>query len=175
MADNLTIARPYAKAAFNFAYEHKSIQKWKTFLENLAYLVDNSNIVSSSEVQSKQDTTNFIAFVLESFTDEYCLNFVRILVDNKRLAFCSDILQEFNNFYELSKTTLKAIVISAAELSQKQLLVIKEKLENKYKSLVIIENQLDESLIAGFKIMIADEVIDASVKNQLEKLSTLLA
>ena len=36
MADNITIARPYAKAAFDFARESKTVEKWKLFLTALS-------------------------------------------------------------------------------------------------------------------------------------------
>ena len=50
MVDNETIARPYARAAFEFAFENNSVTKWSDFLEALVYAVENSNIVNSANV-----------------------------------------------------------------------------------------------------------------------------
>lgn len=174
MADNLTVARPYAKAAFDFAYQNNAIEKWKIFLFGLAKLVSTSNVVNLSEVNSDKTTVEFISNVLNGIMDEYNLNFVKIIVENHRLALCNEIVDEFIRISNQKENIAKAEVISAVKIEDSDLNKIKLKLESKYNCSVTLENKIDSTLIAGLIIKIGDKVIDASIRSRLDKLSNSL-
>ncbi len=174
MADNLTVARPYAKAAFEFATQSKNIPFWHNFLKALRTLVENSAIVSSSEVTSLENTVQNIAKILDGYTDKYCLNFVKLLVTNHRLNLSAEIETLFTLYVESANKVIDVDVISPVELTETQVSELGQKLEQKYASRVDIKVKIDPSLIAGLILKVGNEVIDASISSRLEKLSNTL-
>ncbi len=174
MADNLTIARPYARAAFDFAKSNEDLVNWQNFLDALSSLVENSRVVVSADVQTKEQLLQYITKILDGFLDKYRTNFIKILIENARLSFCKEIFLEYSNLLENSKNIKNAIVVSACKLSKEQLDKIKVKLEDRYKCTITLDTKIDETLIAGFIIKMGNEVIDASVRTKLDKLSNVL-
>ncbi len=48
MSEFVTVARPYAKAAFDFAVEHNSVERWQDMLAFAAEVTKNDQIRQSS-------------------------------------------------------------------------------------------------------------------------------
>lgn len=174
MVDNETIARPYARAAFEFAFENNSVTKWSDFLEAFVYAVENSNIVNSANVLPYNKVVEILSNILKDFYDNNCLNFLKILVENQRLTFSKEIRSEFLSLVENSKNLKRALVCSASELSADDLSRIKTKLKSKYHCEIVLDTKVDASLIGGLIVKVGDEVIDASVRTRLDKLSNVL-
>ena len=174
MADNITIARPYAKAVFDFARESKTVEKWKLFLTALSELVNSSKIVSFAEVNSKENTVSCILKILDGFIDNYRLNFVNILVESNRLSISKEILEVFEWYSNKESNFEKAEVSSATKLSDFDLNKLKVKLEAKHKCSITLVNNIDPTLIAGLIVKVGDEVIDSSIRSRLDKLSNAL-
>ena len=74
---------------------------------------------------------------------------------------------------ELEKV-VEATITSASEINSESLNVIKSALEEKLGQAVSIEVKMDESLIGGAKIQIGDNMIDASVRSQINELGRIL-
>ena len=74
---------------------------------------------------------------------------------------------------ELEKV-IEATITTASEISDESLRTIKKALENKLQQSVSIEVMMDEGLIGGAKIQIGDNMIDASIRSQINELGRIL-
>lgn len=73
------------------------------------------------------------------------------------------------------KATLKVTATTAIELTKKQIDLITKAVEKKHEDQKVeLINIIDPSIIAGIKITVGSEQIDASVYSKLEKLRTQL-
>ena len=98
MAEISTIARPYATAVFNFANESKGLSNWSDTLVLLSAVIQDEHIKSIIEDSKVLDSEreDLILNVCKGKLDENGSNFVKLLVENKRLL----ILPEISLFFE---------------------------------------------------------------------------
>lgn len=175
MSESITIARPYAKAAFDFANEKNIIEHWSAMLNIMAEVSKNDqmkNLVDSG-IRSSQLAEIFIT-VCSSDIDEFGRNFVKIMADNHRLLLLPFVLKLFTDYALTKNQTVDVLVTSAIALSENQQNKIILAMEKKLTKHVNLISQIDKSVIAGFIIRVGDMVIDNSVKGRLERLSDTL-
>ncbi|PJG86058.1 F0F1 ATP synthase subunit delta [Conservatibacter flavescens] len=175
MSEFTTIARPYAKAAFDFAVEHNAIEKWTTMLNFGAELVKQpelENILSGSSSALKISDT-IISICGEQF-DQYGQNFIRVIAENKRLNALPAIFQQFLNYVAEYQATAEVDVISAQPLNDEQRKKIAQAMEKKLARKVKLNCSVDSTLIAGAIIRADDMVIDGSSRGQLTRLANEL-
>ena len=171
MDDDLTVARPYARAAFSYADENNALDSWKSYLTALSALVENSVIADRADVVSADDTVKYASDILREFMDEKQTNFFRLLLENRRLKLVPYILSEYLNYAEARKNAISAVVTSARPLAENVLASIREKIQQKFKvSSVVIKTVTDPSLMAGFTVKVKDQVFDASIRTRLNRL-----
>lgn len=171
MADDLTVARPYARAAFSYADENNTLDSWKSYLTALSALIENSGIADKADVVSADDTVKYASDILMEYMDEKQTNFFRLLLENKRLKLVPYILSEYLNYVEAKNNSVCAVVTSARPLTENVLASIKEKIQQKFKvSSVVIKTATDPSLMAGFTVKVKDQVFDASIRTRLNRL-----
>ena len=169
-------ARPYAEAAYRFAEERKDISAWKAFLEewvalladkNFATILDNPFFNQEQFIHIiTQELKKNIAFEQESFLLQ--------LAENKRLKYLPEILNYFCFLYDQKENLLRVKVISAFPLDEKNQKILLEKLTQKFDKKIILEIELDPTLIGGLQIKVGDKLLDASVKHRLQELTQLL-
>ena len=68
----------------------------------------------------------------------------------------------------------EAVLYSAFPISDAQLAGLKDKLENRFKRKLTLKVEQDSSLIGGIRVVVGDDVLDASVKNKIENLKQAL-
>ncbi|MBR6099153.1 ATP synthase F1 subunit delta [bacterium] len=102
------------------------------------------------------------------------INFLKILVDKKRISEFSQIYAEFKNKYYFVQNIQPVTIISAIALNNDQKKQITDKLAAKLNKKIITAWETDADIIAGITVKINDNVLDMSLKNRLEKLSKSL-
>ena len=170
MSDGTTIARPYAEALFQI-----SLDEGEKFNDELNYLATvlrdkNLNLYLSNPTVSKDKGKKFVLSFLPKNFNQSLKNFFELLVDNSRLIFFEEILQQFHNLENERNEKLEAKVLSAFELSDNQKDSINARLEKKFNKKVVLSCIVDKTLIGGMTIIIGDYVIDGSIKRNLEVL-----
>lgn len=176
MPELITIARPYAKAAFAFADEHNVVSTWQKRLAIMAQVSCDKQIqgLLSSSIKSEKIAEMLIAIMGEETLDDYSKNFIHILAKNKRLGLLPDIFTLFNLYYAQKLSIADVDVISSKPLSEAQLSKISAAMEKRLSQKVNLNNQLDDSILSGFIIRAGDMVIDSSIKGRLAKLANAL-
>lgn len=181
MSDNVTIARPYAKAIFNHALAQKKLAEWSIILQALADVVLDSNascfICNPATPPALQ--TQLLQGVLDQLNikgdSDTTASLIHLLTANKRLMLIPDICTQFELLRAEQEKTLTAYVSTFAALPDEQQQQLIQSLSHRLQRHVMLEVSIDSSLIGGAVIHAGDLVIDGSVRGKLTKLGTELA
>ena len=168
MSDGTTIARPYAEALFQISLNEG--EKFGDELNFLAIVLRDKilNLYLSNPAVSKDKGKKFVLSLLPENFNQSLKNFFELLVDNSRVVFFEEILQQFHNLENEHNKKLEAKILSAFELLDNQKDSIKKRLEKKFNKKVVLSCIVDKTLIGGVTISIGDYVIDGSIKRNLE-------
>ena len=132
MSEFITVARPYAKAAFDFAVEHQSVERWQDMLAFAAEVTKNEQMAEflSGALAPETLAESFIAVCGEQL-DENGQNLIRVMAENGRLNALPDVLEQYIHLRAVSEATAEVDVISAAALSEQQLAKISAAMEKR--------------------------------------------
>src|SRR3990167_7402101 len=103
MAERNTVARPYAKAVFEYALAHQAIAEWSVILAHLAEIVANplaENFIRnpSAEPVTQCELILSVLSALYSLKEKKAVeHFVSILAENRRLMVLTNICDQFNH------------------------------------------------------------------------------
>jgi F-type H+-transporting ATPase subunit delta len=175
MAESLTIARPYAEAAFKLAREGNALPQWSDALARLSAVASSDaarELIGNPRLSSAQ-VSGLVADVAGSLSPEQ-RNFVALLADNERLGVLPEIAAHYEGLRNDFEGVLDARIASAYPLSEQQVAEVVATLEGKYGRKVKATVSVEPDLIGGISIRIGDEVIDASVRGKLAQLADAL-
>ena len=173
MAEYVTLARPYAKAAFDFAKASGLVDSW------LQQLTVSAGVASIDEVSgsfSSPDKNNdqLVGLLAGADADDGFKNLITLMAINNRLALLPEVVNVFKYISEQDAKSLSADVYTSEELNQEQLENITVSLSKRTGKTVNLNQHIDTSLLSGARIVAGDLVIDGSLKAKLEKLKTEL-
>ncbi len=176
MAELSTLARPYAKAAFEYAVEAKDLQGWSEGLALAASVAQQSEVIEllNSPSATSDQQAGAMKDICADGLSAVCQNFVSILSENHRLQLLPQISQQF----EIMKANLeKAVdvdVATASELDAAQQQTLSDALSAKLERKVNLQVSVDKTLLGGAVIRAGDTVIDGSIRGRLTKLAESL-
>ncbi|MCC8375117.1 MULTISPECIES: F0F1 ATP synthase subunit delta [Photorhabdus] len=175
MSEFATVARPYAKAAFDFAVEKQSLEQWQNMLAFTAEVTRNEQVgeLLSGSLASETLANTFIAICGEQ-VDEHAQSFIRVMAENGRLLALPEVLQQFIQLRASLESTVDVEVISATELREQQLAKISVAMEKRLLRKVKLNCKIDKSVIAGVVVRAGDLVIDGSIRGRLDRLTDVL-
>ncbi|MEW9797839.1 F0F1 ATP synthase subunit delta [Alteromonas sp. CYL-A6] len=175
MSELTTVARPYAKAAFDFAVEHSAVDKWQHMLTFAGAVASNEEIhnLLTGAIAAESLAEIFIKVCGEEL-DEHGQNLIKVLAENKRLAALPAICSLFDAFKADYDKTVDVTVTSASALTDAQQNELSSALEKRLARKVKLNCNVDPDLIAGMIVKAGDTVIDGSVKSKLNRLSDAL-
>ncbi|MFN2327488.1 MAG: F0F1 ATP synthase subunit delta [Chromatocurvus sp.] len=176
MAELSTLARPYAKAAFEYADAEAALDLWQGQLATAAAVVGEPRVrelFSGPILTTTEQADQMIALCGESLSAPMA-NFVRALAANRRLPLLPEVSRQFLELKAAREKTVDVHVISAFDLPQDTCDRLAEVLGQKLQREVVISSETDSSLLAGLLIKAGDIVIDGSVRGRLNKLAEAL-
>ncbi|BDH47776.1 ATP synthase subunit delta [Salmonella enterica subsp. enterica serovar Choleraesuis] len=175
MSEFITVARPYAKAAFDFAVEHQNVDGWQNMLAFAAEVTKNEQMAEmiSGALAPETLAESFIA-VCGDQLDDHAQNLIKVMAANGRLVALPEVLEQFIALRAAEESTAEVDVISAAALSDEQLKKISSAMEKRLSRKVKLNCKIDKSVMAGVIIRSGDMVIDGSVRGRLERLTDVL-
>lgn len=175
MAESVTLARPYAEAAFELARDRNALAPWQDALARLAGVAQDErarDLVHNPKASSDQ-VAQLFADVAGGLSEEQ-KNFVRQLVDNERLLVLPEIHDLFVALRNRHEGIKQAHITSAFPLDDAALKQLLADLAPRFKGKLQTTVSVDPELIGGVRIAVGDEVIDASVRGKLATMAAAL-
>ena len=176
MAELLTLARPYAKAAFAYASEQNATDVWSNALQVLSAAVQDeafSAYLNRPELTPAEQVGLFAKVLGEDQTTAVS-NFLTLLAENGRLTLLPEIEAEYEQLKAQNTNTIDVVIESAFPVDATQELVLTHALKKRFNAEVKATVVVNPALIAGVVIRAGDQVIDDSALNKLEKMRTRL-
>lgn len=183
MAQHESIARPYARAAFEIGREENALTAWSALLADAAAAVvapevkaalDQPGAKGDRIARTLADICVRDSAAMALAQNGYGLNFLLLLAENRRLEALPDIAEEFEQLRAEVENTLDVTLSAAAPVSEEQRARIVAALTQRFGREVRLNFVLDESLIGGARLQADDHVIDGSVSTRLAKLASAL-
>ena len=164
----------YANALFQLAKEAKVIDTVSNDLTSLEITI-NSDVEILKFIQNpsikkslKVQFFNTVSQKLE--LSKLTENFIALIIKKNRVHYILEMIRAFNDLLSELKGIKSANITSAYKLSDEEVSKIKMKLKDKFNSDFNINLLTDSSLIGGLKIQVGSQMIDSSIKNQLNLL-----
>jgi F-type H+-transporting ATPase subunit delta len=176
MAEQATIARPYARAASEYAHAHGALKQWSDALAVAATVVTDVNVVKLLN-HPRVSATQLIDLIVEvagKKLDAESRNFIATLASNRRLGSLPQIAVMYEALRAEVENRAQASVVSAAPLSDAQQQRLAAALKKRLSREVQLTCSVDPALIGGAVIRCGDMVIDGSVKVRLARLASEL-
>lgn len=176
MAENSTVARPYAQAAFEIAQAKSELAAWSDMIALVTMVAADSrmaDVIASPHIKNEDLVALFLDVCGEKLNAEG-KNFIRVLSENKRLGVLADIASAYEQLRADAEGTMDAEVISAFPLSDAQQQNIIASLKKRLGRDISLTTRVDDTLIGGAIIRAGDMVIDGTVSRHLDDLSHLL-
>ncbi len=167
------VAKNYSKALFLAAKKSNSLDK---VLSELEVFKENFSTSFAHELKNPVIAKNDLVRIISEVTKKFGLgaltsNFFASIIRNRRLNLFPEIYEEFVRLVKLEKNILEVELISAGKTNKDQIEKVKLLIEKKYPGKkVAIKEVVKEKIMGGVQIKIGSELIDASLKNQLESL-----
>ena len=176
MIEPITLARPYARAAFEHARGADELAQWQDALVQLAAVTRDEKVsvmLKGPNQTAEQRAENLAALVGDSLPPS-AVNLLMIMSDNGRLGLLPEVSALFEQFKQAVESTVAVVVTSAYPLSDEETRVLSETMTSKLNRSVTLTSETDSSLLGGAIIRADDLVIDGSVRGRLDKLAGAL-
>ena len=176
MAENVTVARPYAEAAFAIADAGGALARWAQALDVMAEIAAHPEVraaIGNPRLTADQLYGLFASVSGDALADDV-QKFVRVLVENGRLALLPEIRDLFQERKNEREGVVDALVSTAFELDPAQTAELVVDLERRFERKVNPVVNVDRELIGGVRVTVGDEVIDSSVRSQLAAMASAL-
>jgi F-type H+-transporting ATPase subunit delta len=177
MSSLTTLARPYAKAAFELAQAEKDLSGWDEMLglaSSLASEESMAGLLDSPHVSSEQALTLISEVAGDAFNDRFG-GFMTVLASNGRLPLLPEISRLYQGLRADAEQRLSVRVVSAIPLDEDQVTRMKSALARRFEREIDLESEIDTRVIGGAVVYAGDQVIDGSLRGRLQKLSNNLS
>ena len=168
------LAGRYATALFELAEVDKQLDQVAEDLATLQAMLEGSDDLTRlirSPVISRDDQSKGMAAVLESAeASGLTKNFVGLVASNRRLFALPGMIKAFQALLADRRGETTAEVVSAKELSDKQLEALAESLKKATGSNVSIDAKVDEGVLGGLIVKVGSLMVDSSLRTKLTQL-----
>ncbi len=165
------LAERYAVALFELAEENDKVISWQEQTKLIRQsLTRDMDSFFSSYVISSEEKKEVLTQAFSTRVDSMVMNFLYLLIDKGRFSCVVDILISFNTLCNNKRKIKEGILYTARLFSKEQISEIEKVVSKKMGAQCELMNKIDQRLISGFKVMIENEVIDSSMKSNIESL-----
>ena len=176
MSSSLTLARPYARAAFELARDSGSLAEWSRKIAIAAAIAGDARVrglIGDPHLDTAQLHGLFLPEGEAQGTP--FATFVAELATHRRLPALPDIATLFEELKREHEKVLKVTLRTAVPVEAAQGDALRAALERRFGRKVELESVIDAGVVGGALIDAGDVVIDGSVRGRLERLGHAIA
>ncbi|MFK8041531.1 F0F1 ATP synthase subunit delta [Congregibacter sp.] len=176
MAELSTLARPYARAAFEYANSESALSEWMTELQLVAAVVSDDavqGLLGDPSLTTEKQAEAFVDLLGDEL-GESRKRFLHVLAENRRLGLVPSILTQFTQLKAQREQSVDVEMVSPFEVPDAVRDRIAQALGKRLDREVVVSTSIDSSLLGGVLIRAGDLVIDGSVRGRLNKLAEAL-
>ena len=175
MSEPLTLARPYARAAFESASERKALAAWSSHLAFSAQVLGDPR-VSSIVGDPRLGSGDLVGLLLPpgETADSAFARLLALLIENRRVKLLPEIKTLFDELKRDAENVLKVTLRSASAVDPAQGDAIKMALKKRFNRDIELVQEIDPDVIDGAILDAGDLVIDGSVRGRLQRLQIAL-
>ncbi len=174
MSSLTTLARPYARAAFQTAQESNALGEWEQALHFSAMAAEQPNAQSVMGDPALTDEQRVALFTPENAAPTGYDNFLAMLAGYDRLAVLPQIAELYTELKDEAEQTLAVTVRTAFAMDDAYRESLKASLAKRFGKQIELAEEVDESMMGGAVIKAGDLVIDGSVRGKLQRMTTAL-
>lgn len=175
MSDLTNIARPYARAAFDFAVEQNALDAWLQMLAFAAEVANNDQVGAYLNANSTADKqAGLFIQVCGEQLNEHGQNLIKVMAENHRLLALPAVLTTFAALKAEYEKEIDVTVVSATTLTSAQKDKLTAALSQRLARKVKLNCSEDPAVVSGLLIKAGDMVIDGSIRGKLDRLATAL-
>jgi F-type H+-transporting ATPase subunit delta len=177
MAELSTVARPYAEALFSVAKtSSQGLETWQAAADGLAALMAHpqvAEVVADPKLDHAQ-VFGLLTGLLKSPLPEAGGNFLKLLIENQRLAVLPEVAVQFRRLKNEAEGVADCLIETAFPLSDAQVADLLSSLAAKFGRQLKPEVRVNAQLIGGVRATVGDQVLDGSVRARLNDMQTAL-
>lgn len=176
MSSALTLARPYARAAFELARSGNALGEWAGKLAFAAQVAADPRVAALfGDPRVAQKDLAALVMPEGEAADSPFAGFVHVLSENRRLPVLPEIGALFEELKHEAERVLKVNLRSAAPIDATETAKLKDALKRRFGRDIEIEQSVDEDVLGGVVIDAGEVVIDGSVRGRLAQLEQALS
>jgi F-type H+-transporting ATPase subunit delta len=166
------IARVYAEALFEVAKQKGKLDVIREQLAQVADALDRDRelaVFFFSPYFSSAEKRDGIERAIAGAEPELT-NFLELLVEKHRMPVIFRIRRRFDELWAEENKRLEVTLTSAVELDPEVVERVGAEIERQTDRTVELHSRVDENVLGGLVLQVGNMVLDASIRNRLEKL-----
>ena len=166
------VARAYSEALFDVAKEHDALDEIREQLGEVADAIADDQdlqVFFFSPYFSSSEKREGIRKTISGANPEF-VNFLELLAEKHRMPALFRIRRRFDELWDEENKRLEVTLTSAIELDPSVVESVGAEIERKTGKTIELRSEVDEALIGGLVLQVGNRVLDASIRNRLDRL-----
>ena len=163
----------YAESLFDLAKEENKVTQYLDDIKLVGEVLDSDPQIVQFFNHVLIENDKKIQLLDQSFkgnVDQYVLNFLKLLVQSRRIRYIDDIVKSYINLSNQYLGIEEGMNYTPYELTDQQIQDIEKAISQKENKKVTLKVSIDPSLLGGIKVQIANRIYDGTIKNKVEML-----
>ena len=163
----------YAESLFDLAKEENQVTQYLDDIKLVGEVLDSDPQIVQFFNHVLIENDKKIQLLDQSFkgnVDQYVLNFLKLLVQSRRIRYIDDIVKSYINLSNQYLGIEEGMIYTTYELTDQQIQDIEKAISQKENKKVTLKVSIDPSLLGGIKVQIANRIYDGTIKNKVEML-----
>ena len=163
----------YAESLLDLAKEENQVTQYLDDIKLVGEVLDSDPQIVQFFNHVLIENDKKIQLLDQSFkgnVDQYVLNFLKLLVQSRRIRYIDDIVKSYINLSNQYLGIEEGMIYTPYELTDQQIQDIEKAISQKENKKVTLKVSIDPSLLGGIKVQIANRIYDGTIKNKVEML-----